>query len=274
MRTEVIVTTYNQPEWLRHCLHAISCQVVQDFDICIADDGSGAETQTVIEEARGRMNGRLRHLWHEDRGFRKTIILNRAIATSTADYLVFLDGDCLPRRDWLGGHVREARPNSYLTGGVIRLNHEVSHRIQAVDIASGACFDPRWLAGNGMTVAFSQRLKMADYGLRLGRFLDRWSPVRTYWNGGHASAWRSDLLRVNGFDESMVYGSEDKEAGLRLSHRGIRGRHVRYSAVLLHLDHARGYATKDGKAANRLILNATRATKRTWTEFGIERRAA
>jgi hypothetical protein len=99
--------------------------------------------------------------------------------------------------------------------------------------------------------------------------LDRLSPIRCSWAGGNASTFRSNILLVNGFDTRMAYGGEDKEFGARLTNAGIRGRHIRYSAPLYHLDHARGYVDPQMVAANRAILGETRRTGRVRTEHGL-----
>lgn len=271
MRTEVIVNTYNQPAWLRLSLKAISKQDFRDFEICIADDGSGPETQQVIDEARREYGLPIRHVWQENRGYGKSSILNKSIASSEAEYLVLTDGDCLPRRDWLRQHVHNARPGCYRTGSVLRLNHTVSHQIRPEDIESGCCFDPRWIAAHGMKLSIRHRLKMADFGATAGAILNNVSLVKATWNGCHSSGWRKDLLSVNGFDERFGYGGEDKEFGERLTNCGVQRCHVRYTAVLLHLDHPRSYATNSSIAFGRAEIRNTRATGKKWTDYGIKR---
>src|SRR5690554_2143218 len=106
MDISVIITTYNQPEWLEKVLWGCAVQTFPHFEIIIADDGSGPETREAIERMRSQLPMPLRHVWHEDRGFRKCEILNRAIAAASGDYLIFLDGDCIPRRDFVDVHRR------------------------------------------------------------------------------------------------------------------------------------------------------------------------
>jgi hypothetical protein len=99
--------------------------------------------------------------------------------------------------------------------------------------------------------------------------LDRLSPVQRAWCGANASAFRAALLRVNGFDETMRWGGGDKEMGVRLTNAGVRGRHLRFTAPLVHLDHPRGYADPAHKAANRARIRAIRRARVAWTPDGI-----
>ena len=87
----------------------------------------------------------------------------------------------------------------------------------------------------------NKRLRWLSLGPCLASLLDALTPTRATWNGGNASGWRADVLRVNGFDERMGYGGEDRELGERLVNAGIRGKQVRHRTITVHLDHARPY---------------------------------
>ena len=86
MRTELIVATYNNPRALMLSLASVAPQSVMPDSIAIADDGSGPETKAAVEAfAAARPRLAVRHVWHEDRGFQKNAILNRAIALAPAE---------------------------------------------------------------------------------------------------------------------------------------------------------------------------------------------
>ncbi len=265
----VVVSTYNQPDWLEKVLLGFAAQAFSDFELVIADDGSREDTRARIDALRPRLPYALRHVWHPDDGFRKCVILNRAIEASRADYLVFTDGDCIPRADFLAVHARERRPGRFLSGGYVKLPRAISHAIAADDIAAGRHCDPAWLAAQGFT-DLRQRLKLGARGM-LADALNRLTPARASWNGHNASGWRADLLAANGFDERMQYGGEDRELGERLEHAGIRGLRVRYSAIVVHLDHDRGYVTPQMLENNRRIRAETQARRATRTAFGLRR---
>lgn len=104
MRLSVIISTYNAPQWLEKVIWGYVAQSHQDFELLIADDGSTEETAVCIERLQREVGFDIQHIWHEHKGFRKCTILNKAIAASANEYLVFSDGDCIPRWNFLATH--------------------------------------------------------------------------------------------------------------------------------------------------------------------------
>src|SRR5688500_6085529 len=229
----VVVTTYNQPRQLELVLWGYAVQTRRDFQVVVADDGSGAETRETVERVRAASGLDALHVWHEDRGFRKTEILNRAILAAASDYLIFTDGDCIPRRDLVGTHVRLARRGRFLSGGYLKLPADVTSAIQPEDVESMRVADPAWLREHGWRGG-RHELRLTRSGL-LAAALDRLTPTRPTWNGHNASGWKDDLIAVNGYDTDMAYGGLDRALGERLENAGIRGVQVRFRATVLHL---------------------------------------
>jgi glycosyltransferase involved in cell wall biosynthesis len=272
MRLSVIISTYNQPAWLEKVIWGYSVQTHRDFELIIADDGSSDETRLLIDRLRRQTGLAIEHVWHEDQGFRKCAILNQAAVRASADYLVFTDGDCIPRRDFLFQHARLAAPGYMLSGGAVRLTEDISQRIAIDDVRSGRATSLRWLWRQGLSPRRKQ-LKLG-VGPRIGWLVDRLNATKATWNGGNASTWKANLLAVNGFDERMEYGGEDRELGERLRNLGIRSRGVRYRALCVHLEHPRGYVNEAALARNRQIRDETRRNRCVWTAYGIEKRSA
>jgi glycosyltransferase involved in cell wall biosynthesis len=244
VRVSVILATYEQPAWLEKVLWGYAVQTRPDFELIVADDGSGPETRAVIERFSGESGRAVEHVWHEDRGFRKCEILNRAVLASGGDYLLFSDGDCIPRSDFVETHARLAAPGTFLSGGALRLPMEISDRISLDDVRRGRFADTAWLRRIGWEPG-RHRLRLLSQGLAAA-LADRLTTTRATWNGGNASTWREALLAVNGFDHSMAYGGEDRAFGERLVNLGLCGRQVRHRAVAVHLEHPRPYATPEG----------------------------
>src|SRR5262245_45811163 len=213
MRLSVILSTYNQPAWLEKVILGYAAQTHQDFELVIADDGSDDATHRVIDHLRDETGLTIRHVWHEDLGFRKCTILNRAIVESTADYLVFSDGDCVPRHNFLATHVRHARPGRFLSGGYFKLPMNVSHAITNDDVLFQRVTEARWLRKRGLPR--SRKLLKLTAG-PLGGLFDFATTTCATWNGHNSSGWKADIVRVNGFDERMEWGAEDREMGERL----------------------------------------------------------
>ncbi|MDD3522409.1 MAG: glycosyltransferase, partial [Bacteroidales bacterium] len=122
----VVISTYNQPRWLELVLYGYKYQTVRGFELIIADDGSDQSTRQVIERMRHRVDFPLIHVYHEDQGFRKCAILNKAILESSRDYLIFSDGDIIPRRDFIQVHLEMRQTGRFLSGGTVRLPGEIS----------------------------------------------------------------------------------------------------------------------------------------------------
>ena len=265
----VIVSTYNQPEWLQKALWGFEQQLEKNFEIIIADDGSTEETAQLIEEFKNNSSLKITHVWQEDDGFQKTKILNKAIVASRGNYLIFTDGDCIPRNDLVATHLSQSRPGCFLSAGYFKLSLQLSKQITKEDIITQRCFNARWLLKNGLKKTFKMN-KLTSYGIKED-FLNTFTTTTATWDGNNASGWREDILAVNGFDERMQYGGEDREMGERLMNYGIKPLQIRYSTVTLHLDHQRGYVKKEMFVKNKAIRKVTKQTKSVWTEFGIEK---
>ncbi len=271
MFASVIFTTYNHPKWLEKTLWGFAAQTWRDFEIIVADDGSGPETRAVIERAQREIDIPIRHIWQEDDGFQKCRILNKAIAESRGEYLIFTDGDCIPHPDFVRNHVELAEPDTMLSGGYFKLPLDVSRAITRADIESGNATRPGWLLRHG--VPFTPKIaKLLSHRL-LGAILDALTITRATWNGHSSSTWKSHILATNGFDERMQYGGQDREFGERLMNMGLKTKQVRYRCSCVHLDHGRGYARPESIEKNRAIRRQTRAQRITRTPYGIVREA-
>lgn len=249
MHLSVIVTTYNSPRWLEKVLWGYSVQNHREFELIIADDGSTEDTRALIDRMRDETDLDLRHVWQEDDGFQKCRILNKAILAARHDYVVFTDGDCIPRRDFLTVHAQEAEPGRYLSGGYHKLPMDTSEAINREDILSGRCFELDWLKSQGLKSSHKNRKLTATP--RQAQWFNRLTPTACNFKGSNGSAWMSDVRAVNGFDETMAYGGEDREFGVRLINHGVRPKHVRYNAIVIHLDHKRGYVNPEIVRSNK-----------------------
>ena len=272
----VVFSTYESPRWLEKTFWGLLAQAHERFEVIVADDGSGQATRDVVERYAPEFAARgveLRHLRQRDEGFRKCRILNEAILAARHDYLVFTDGDCICRADFLAVHVARAEPGRWLSGSYYKLPMSTSEAIGRDDVASGRCFERGWLIAHGLPSggrdALRSRLKLVR-GARAARALNRLTPTACNLKGANASAWRCDLIGAGGFDERMRWGGLDRELGVRLSNGGIRPRHVRYDAICLHLDHARGYRDERMMAANRALWRRVEREGITRTAHGID----
>jgi len=267
MKLTVIISTYNSEEWLRKVLIGYSVQTERDFEIIVADDGSTSKTKELIESFHSRFKFPIVHVWQEDNGFQKPKILNKAILKSTTDYLIFSDGDCIPRKDFVANHLKYREEGFFLSGGYFKLPMNISNSILEEDIVSQNCFQTSWLIKNGLKINF-KITKLINFRL-LTHFMNWVTPTKRTWNGHNSSAYKKELLAINGFNQDMYYGGEDRELGERLYTNGLLSKQIRYSAVCLHLDHERGYVTKEGWERNDAIRKLNRKNKVTFISNGI-----
>lgn len=269
MKITVVVSTYNAEEWLEKVLIGYSVQTYKDFEVIVADDGSKPSTKELIDKYAAGYPVPLRHLWHEDKGYRRQEILNVAIVEAANPYIIMTDGDCIPREDFVEVHARYAEKGRFLSGGYCKLPMSTSKAITKDDIVSGRCFNAAWLKGIDR-LGFSQTLKLTS-GSVLATVLDTVTPTTPSFNNCNSSAFKEDMIAINGYDERMKYGGPDREFGERLENYGVMGKQIRHKAIVLHLDHARGYKTPESLAANLAIRKEVRDRKIKWTDFGIKK---
>lgn len=272
MKLSVIMTTYNSPLWLEKVLWGYSVQDHTDFELIIGDDGSTDETREVIDRLREETGMTIKHVWQEDKGFRKCRILNKSILQAESEYVVFTDGDCIPRKDFLTVHAEEAEPDTYLSGGYHKLPMSTSEAITREDIISGRCFDLKWLKAHGLKSSYKNS-KLTAGPLR-AKIFNALTPTACNFKGSNGSAWLKDILAVNGFDERMPWGGLDREFGVRLINSGIKPKHVRYNAIVIHLDHKRGYKDPELVAANKALRVSSENNKTKVTPCGIKQLAS
>lgn len=268
-KVSVIISTYNSPEWLEKVLWGFFTQTENNFEVVIADDGSSEGTRNLINRMKTLAPFEIVHIWQPDDGFQKCRILNKAIAFSRGDYLIFTDGDCIPRNDFVVQHIQNAERGYYLSGAYLKLPLKISKEISRDDIENQRVFTAKWLIGRG----FYSRLKLIKLTRKnfLAKILNKFITVKPTWNGNNSSCFKDAAILVNGFNEMMQYGGEDCEFGYRLVNIGLKPKRIRYSTIALHLDHSRGYVTQEMMNKNSEIIKATKEKKITWTDIGVNK---
>lgn len=257
----IIVSTYDQPSSLRLCLWGLYAQTVGNVEIMVADDGSDGRTERVVHCGEFR-HMRIRHLWQPDQGFRRGRAVNWAIAEARASYLIFIDADCVPRADFVAQHLRCRRAGYFISAGRVHVPDSIHSGFTPRDVISQRVFDPHFLGTqHSMLRRYRWRLKPG----RAERLLNLLTYRRGVFHGSNASCWRSDALRVNGFNESFSCGSDDREFGARLWNAGVRARWLKFSLLQIHLDHAYRYDLQQSTANRRRFKQIWRSGVRHTT---------
>lgn len=225
--SSLIIATYNWKEALALVLATVRAQAVLPGEVLIADDGSRGDTRELVEREAADFPVPLRHLWQEDRGFRKSRILNEAMARARGDYLIEIDGDMLMHPEFVRSHLRAARAGWYVQGSRMMLGDAATART----LAAGRLAAGPFSAGvrnriNGVHAPVLSRFVRGEPG-----------PIRRT-RGCNVSFWKKDILRVNGYNEDMEgWGREDTELIARLMNSGVRRRNLKFAAVTYHLHH-------------------------------------
>ena len=140
MKLSVIITTYNSEEWLAKVLEGYCNQTEKDFEVVIADDGSTEKTQEVIASFSSKFKHSIIHVWQPDAGFQKCKILNKAILKTNTNYLLFTDGDCIPRKDFVEQNLKYKEKGCFLSRGYFKLLMQTSYKIHIYNIKNQDCF--------------------------------------------------------------------------------------------------------------------------------------
>jgi glycosyltransferase involved in cell wall biosynthesis len=253
-KISVVVSTYEYPLALSKALACLHAQTFSPEEVLIADDGSGSETTEIISTYTGLMP--LRHVRHDHEGFRKAVILNKAIAQATGDYIVFLDGDSVPDRRFVEDHSKLAERGCWVQG-----------RRAFVDVSCVGTFEPSFvrvglLAVRGKLTGFMKAVRLPRPVIQRGR-------AQRGILGCNLGIWRDDLIAVNGYDESFSgWGREDADLGNRLYHLGRDRKFVYGRAIIYHLNHP--VASRERLGTNQSLLEETIAERRIRSLKGLD----
>ena len=232
----ILLATYNWPQALKLCLESLATQTDRNFEIIIADDGSTDSTKNVIEAFKDSHSIPVTHLWQEDQGFRKTKILNQAIATAKGDYLIFLDGDCIVQPDFVERHRMLAQKGFLVTGSRVLLDKTLTQ-----ELLTWANWDFHRFSSNLLMKRLSGGInKYWPLKIKLGN--GSWRNYKKFvWRrikGCNMACWKSDAQAIEGFDETMTgWGHEDADFVFRLQRHHIIRKSGSWATEVLHLFH-------------------------------------
>jgi glycosyltransferase involved in cell wall biosynthesis len=262
----VVITTYNRPDALASVVRACFMQDDKNFEIIIADDGSAANTRGCVESLADGAPVPVRHVWQPDEGFRAAMARNRGILAAHGEYIVFLDGDCIPQRDFIARHRALSQPGCLVSGSRILMSERLTRRVlsEGIDVgATGPAARLRWrLAGDLNKTLQPLGLRWPDLGRTSRKF--SWRRIKSC----NLGVWRRDLEQVNGFDESFVgWGYEDSDLVLRLFHAGVIRKDGAFATEVFHLWHRE--AQRDQESSNRQVVLERADSKITQATIGL-----
>lgn len=259
MKISAIILTYNRPDALNVILDSIICQYELPYEVIIADDGSGAETQELIRSRQANFPVALKHVWQEDSGFRIAAIRNRAIRESDGDFLIFSDGDLLLHPAFFRDFRMNAARQTALIGSRAFLSKKATF-----DILNGKKANLSMLSPD----IGKNRLNALRFP-----FLSHFTPPPRQaekLRGGLLGIWKRDIMAVNGWNEAFTgWGREDTELVVRLQNAGMKIRKLKFSAVTWHLWHPT--AERSRLSLNDDLLRHTVENRISWCPDGLSR---
>lgn len=265
----IIIPFYNGIDWLKMIFAALEKQSFRDFEVIVADDGSREDIVGQVKELAEGEPFRVTHLWQEDRGFRKNIMLNKAVMQSSADYLIFLDGDCIPHRKFVEEHYKARKEGTVIAGRRVDLPARISERLTVEKVASPG-FE-RKIVIPLLYAGIVRGEKHMENCIRItSPTLRRWVINQRYEGilGCNFSMYKSDLLKANGFDERYVNPGtgEDTDLEDRLVRLGIRPFVMNHYATVYHKNHKRLDIRNE---ANRVLYEENTLNRVGRTPYGI-----
>ncbi|MDG2372489.1 MAG: glycosyltransferase family 2 protein [Flavobacteriaceae bacterium] len=232
MTVALIISTYNSSEALSVIINEVSKQVQLPNEIIIAEDGNDIKTLKVFNSWKNKISSKFIHVNQEDLGFRKALILNKAIQLSKSDYIIQIDGDCIPNEYFIYDHIANAKKACYLYGTRVHIKKKYISKFLW-------CYQNKYK--RVFFSFFSPNIKKRFRKIRIPFFTCFYKPTNKIshkFRGCNTSFWRKDFISVNGYDnEFKGWGREDSDLMIRLHNLGIKGKRVKFSAIVYHLDH-------------------------------------
>jgi glycosyltransferase involved in cell wall biosynthesis len=246
MLISVIITTYNRPDALDCVLQGLALQHDKHFEVLIADDGSTAETRTVIEK---KWPFPISHCWHEDEGFRAARIRNLAALKAQGDYLIFIDGDCVPRPNFIRSHREAAESGKFVAGRRVLLNAILTTAVTSEEKKIATWSFWQWIMAR-LRGQCNRVLPLLNITLPRKNCAQEWPGAKTC----NLAIWRQDFIRIAGLDEQFTgWGHEDSDLVIRLLRSGIMRKQAANAATVLHLWHKENDRQQQAENWQRLL---------------------
>lgn len=266
-RASLIISFYNKIDYLKLVFAGLERQTFKDFEIVIADDGSNETIVHQIESLSREIPFPLIHLYQEDKGFRKNKILNKAIVTADSGYLIFIDGDCVPHKDFIKEHYDRREDKACLTGRRVNLSKNITAKLSSEKVKEG------WLEKNNYKLFWDSVMgetKDAEKGFYFSNPI-----LQKYFNkkkrgilGCNFSIHKNDMIEINGFDERYEAPSigEDSDIQFRLELNGVKIKSMNHLAVQYHLYHK----PQERLLKNIELFDTVKKSRQAYTPYGIK----
>ena len=238
MLVSVVIPFYRDFRALELVLEGLRRQTYTSFEVVVAEDDRHPNTPAFLRRFDGL---KITHVCHEDRGNRKTVIQNEAVCAAKGDYLVFIDGDVIPYRRFLEGHLCLAAPRRVLSGRRVNLDAAMSDRLRRGTLDAARLERFYWLYALRFMLDRNVRYEQG-FEFRCGSFWQKRllsKPKAAEILGCNFSCFKADFAAINGFDEDYPLSriGDDIDLTRRFKAAGYELRSVKKLANLFHLHH-------------------------------------
>lgn len=256
----IIISYYRSLPNLRLILLALRKQSYMDFEVIVAEDDESNELPEFLTNHATHFPFPIVHLSQPDLGFRKCMILNEAIRRSSSEFLVFIDGDCIPHRHFAKEYAKNAKEGAFFIGRRVMLDEKTSKKLLHHPHKSSPSFI-------NLIFSSSEKRKEAIYFPWFSIFLKQRGLKGANWG-----VMKKHLLEINGFDEDYMHAGvgEDVDIAWRLRGLGLHSKSMKNKAIVYHLFHHRSYS-QEGVRNNYHILADKKASQGIICPNGIEK---
>lgn len=256
--SSLVISTYNWPQALELCLLSVLQQKILPQEIVIADDGSKVETKNLVDNFRSKFSIPIKHVWHKDDGFKKTIILNEAVRNSTGEYIIQIDGDIIIHPLFIKEHLISAKKKSFIRGSRTLINTTTTQHL-----LNNKKFNINFYSKGLLNRLNALHSPILSTLIMLSSKSN--SPKDVI--GCNTSFWKDDFIQINGYNNDIVgWGREDGELAARLINNNIQKKKLKFMAICFHLYH--NIYARDRNEINTKLLNDVIKSKITFCENG------
>lgn len=241
----LIISTYNWPEALNLCLKSVMNQSHIPNEIIVADDGSRALTKELIDQLRAKFSVPVHHVWHEDKGFRKSLILNKAVKVASSEYIVQIDGDVILDSNFIKDHLSVVETKTFIRGTRAHIKEELLPSI----------FEEKRIHFSYHNKGIKNRFNALRIPFMAWIFTKKRSCSKSV-RGCNVAFWKKDFVAVNGYSNDLQgWGHEDEELAARLVNSGVMRKGLKLKAVQYHITHR--IASRKQEAKHEFSLRKT-----------------
>lgn len=256
--SSLVISTYNWPQALELCLLSVLQQKILPQEVVIADDGSKVETKNLVDNFRSKFSIPIKHVWHKDDGFKKTIILNEALRNSVGEYIIQIDGDIILHPLFIKEHLISAKKKSFIRGSRTLINATTTQHV-----LNNKKFNINFYSKGLLNRINAFHSPILSTLMMLGSKNN--SPKDVI--GCNTSFWKNDFIQINGYNNEILgWGREDGELAARFINNNIQKKKLKFSAICFHLYH--NTYSRDRDKINIGILNSMIENKVAYCKNG------